>query len=75
MEVKHANFLFHMDLAVHYILHLENRVSESLVVMVLAEGLRHRKTCVLSTEYFGEVGHLLNSGIFTGKKRKLGAPH
>ena len=48
VEAKRANFLFPMDLALPCILHLENRVSEKLVVMVMLEGLRHRKTGVAS---------------------------
>ena len=65
VEAKRANFLFPMDLALPCILHLENRVSEKLVVMVMLEGLRHRKTGVASKEYFGEVEGKLNNGILS----------
>ena len=55
VEAKRVNFLFPMDLALPYILHIKNRVSEKLIVMVTLEGLHHCKTGVASKEYFEEV--------------------
>ena len=46
VNAKQDNFIFGMELAVPCILHLENRISEKIVVVTLLEVLRERGTGV-----------------------------
>ena len=63
VEEMRDTFLFGMELDVPYILHLENRISEKMVVTIILEGLRHRPTGVGTKGYFKELEiHLNNRG-------------
>ena len=65
VDEKREKFLFPMDLAVPFILHMENRISEKIAVMVILEGLRHRQSGSGTTLYFSELNKLLNNGILS----------
>ena len=64
---KRDTFLFGMELGVLYILHLENRISEKIVAMILLEGLCHCPTGVGTKAYFNDLEIHLNNGILAEK--------
>ena len=65
IEEKEDEFLFGIDKAVPCGLHLENRVNEKLVVMVLLERLKHRTNGVQANEYFVEIAQKFNNGMLS----------
>ena len=60
-------FLFGMELGVPCILHLDNRIRENMVVMIIQEGLYHCTTCVGAKIYFKELETRLNNGSLAEK--------
>ena len=59
--------LFDMERGVPYILYLENRTSEKMVIVILLEGLHHRTTGAGDRVYFKELETHLNDGILAEK--------
>ena len=74
VEEKRGTFLFPMELAVPCILHMENRISEKVSVMVILEGLRHRQSGVNTVCYFSQLNNLLNNGILSEKNGNFKFP-
>ena len=62
---KRDEFLFSIEKTLPCILYMENRVSEKLITMCLAEGLKHRTAGVNTKSYFTEIDSMVNNGILS----------
>ena len=60
-------YLFPLSLAIPCILHLENRVNEKVIMMLILEGMKHRSGVKELDEYFDQLQHLLNNGVMHEK--------
>ena len=67
VAVERDILLFGMELGVPCILHLKNRISGKILVMILLEGLCHRPACMGVKEYFKELEIHLNNSILAEK--------
>ena len=61
--IETQRFLFELDIAVPCIFHIENRVSEKIIVLILLEGLKYHQIGVGTLSYFKEVEYALNNDI------------
>ena len=62
-----GDFLFAQSLAIPCILHMENRVNEKIIMMVILEGMRKRSSPAALSEYFDSLVHLFNNGVMHDK--------
>ena len=58
-----GDYLFALSLAIPCILHLENRVNEKVIMMIILEGMRKRSSSVALADYFKRLAHLFNNGV------------
>lgn len=67
-------YLFPLSLAIPCILHLENRVNEKVIMMVILEGMKHRSGTKELDDYFVKLQQLLNNGVMHEKDRQWRLP-
>ena len=60
-------YLFLLSLAIPCILHLENRVNEKVIILLILEGMKHRSGVKELDESFVQLQHLLNNGVMHEK--------
>ena len=65
MTERRNHFLFPIEKAIPYILHTENRVSNTLVTICLLEGIHHRTTGVNTKACFTEIESVVNNSILS----------
>lgn len=59
--------LFPQSLAILCILHMENRVNEKIIMMLILEGMRKRSQPVVLEDYFKRLVELFNNGVMHDK--------
>ena len=67
-------FIFSMELVVPCILHIENRISEKMVVIILLEILQHHTTGTGAEIYFKELEPQLKNIILAEKNDNWDIP-
>ena len=67
-------FLFEQYLAISYIFHLENRVNEKLIMMLVLEGLRKCGSPAAVNYYFEQLTILFKNGVMYEEYGELKLP-